>query len=90
MWHLPTDKGKMAAMGKKRDSETSTNKEYPYVPPENIQKVNEFFTEFGIQYDQSSGIGREIQRPGINAPFKKFSLLKSDGYTFKISGKTHD
>ena len=72
-----------------RINKKSKDAKYSYLTSERVQQVNDFFSKYNIQYDESSVIGQNVQRPGINAPFKKFSLLNLEGHTLKISGKTH-
>ena len=70
-------------------SKDTKKSSYPYLSDKRVKEVNEIFTKFNIRPDKDQIVNnRNLKWPGVNAPIKKFSLLKYEGYTFKVSNKS--
>ena len=67
------------------------DEKFPRLKKKRIKEVNTFFKQFDIKSPEPIPINnnkKNIRIPGIHIPFKKFSLLKYEGYIFETTDKT--
>ena len=62
---------------------------YPHISQGRMEQLKQTFLLLDMS-DNNLQEDKGHRKEGINAPFEKFSLLKSDGYHYTVSGNLKD